>query len=131
MIKAQLLTSCTWSMCMTVIGSEWSAELESVESVYSRLLLQITYRYSNFRLPPNYRITAQPSTTQHTSSLLELSPSIPPFSASPFDSSLMRNDRLTDGAHFQDVRLIRLDISRSNIKYVWVNLFIVIVLLFT
>ena len=39
------------------------------------------------------------------------------FPFKPFPAQLISNERVTAGDHFQDTRLIRLDITGSNIRY--------------
>ncbi|CAI8025626.1 NADPH-dependent diflavin oxidoreductase 1 [Geodia barretti] len=66
-------------------------------------------------LTPYLRLT--PASTV-TSSSHPMSPSsLPPSRAHPFRARLVANKRVTSPNHFQDVRLITLDISAAKIRY--------------
>lgn len=41
--------------------------------------------------------------------------------SNPFYARLLSNDRVTSEDHFQDVRLVRLDIHGSNIRYTTIS----------
>ncbi|XP_067949341.1 NADPH-dependent diflavin oxidoreductase 1-like [Watersipora subatra] len=68
-------------------------------------------------LPPKFKVNRD----QHPS--MPMSMSMPNHvstrnsSSAPFASRLISNERITSPEHFQDVRLIRLDISGSDIRY--------------
>ena len=70
------------------------------------------------RLPPKYRISLEVGDviTAETNSRLRSASQNIPTSASPFPARLISNYRVTEANHFQDVRLIRLDIGGANIK---------------
>ena len=70
------------------------------------------------RLYPKYRISLEDGyvITGETNSRQRSTSKNIPTSASPFPARLISNNRVTEANHFQDVRLIRLDIGGANIK---------------
>ena len=67
-----------------------------------------TVKYVNSDVTSVDRRTTEPTTE-------------PPSETKPFYSRLLLNDRVTAPDHWQDVRLLKFDISGSNIKWVFVK----------
>jgi sulfite reductase alpha subunit-like flavoprotein len=74
-------------------------------------------------LPPYLRLAPASSVTS-SSYPMSLS-SLPPSRAHPFHARLVANKRVTSPNHFQDVRLITLDISAAKIRYKAGNVLVV------
>ena len=71
--------------------------------------------------PPKYKTVILNKEPHLQSTSPQTSPPQPlagttPTSLCPYHAKLLSNDRVTAADHFQDVRLIKLDIAGSNIK---------------
>lgn len=82
---------------------------------------------SDIRPPPRFRVTfvdgnnrGYPNGSAVTNGNMDRTQetSVPSwFQAQPFPAKLISNDRVTSADHFQDTRLVRLNIAGSNIRY--------------
>ena len=87
----------------------------SLHSVCSPHLCLVFTNLFSCSLPPYLRLAPASSVTS-SSYPMSLS-SLPPSRAHPFHARLVANKRVTSPNHFQDVRLITLDISAAKIRY--------------
>lgn len=69
------------------------------------------------RPPPRFKVAFNPAEDRVNAVPTSVSNGISQYTGDhPFHASLISNERLTSDDHWQDVRLIRLDIEGSGIK---------------
>ncbi|KAK7095448.1 NADPH-dependent diflavin oxidoreductase 1-like [Littorina saxatilis] len=95
----------------------WSSDLWEHLLKLSPLPLGKDVIRADVRPPPRYRVIFSGDTVNHVHSLRPLSGDEKPSQERPFLAPLLANDRVTAPDHFQDVRLVRLNIRGSNIQY--------------